>query len=51
MSEASAIVEALYKNFLLRDLFAKIVPGTIVPSQRNLSESGTCPFDWHRDDI
>ncbi len=30
MSEASVIVEALYKNFLLRDLFAKIVPGSIV---------------------
>lgn len=30
MSEASVVVEALYKNFLLRDLFAKIVPGSIV---------------------
>ncbi len=30
MSDATSIIEALYKNFLLRDLFAKIVPGAVV---------------------
>lgn len=53
MSEASAIVEALYKNFLLRDLFAKIVPGTIVlvsvifqnPALAHLTGAATT-FGW-----
>jgi len=32
MAEFSSFFEALYNNFLLRDLFAKIVPGSIVLS-------------------
>jgi len=30
MNEKTSIVEAFYNNFLLRDLFAKIVPGFVV---------------------
>lgn len=30
MNEKTSIVEAFYNNFLLRDLFAKIVPGSVV---------------------
>lgn len=30
MSEATPIIESLYRNFVLRDLFAKMVPGFIV---------------------
>lgn len=30
MTESNRIIEALYNNFLLRDLFAKIVPGSVV---------------------
>lgn len=30
MSEFATILDALYRNFLLRDIFSKVVPGTIV---------------------
>lgn len=32
MNEATTIVKALYENFLLRDIFAKIIPGVILIS-------------------